>query len=203
MPLPREHGSWAMFVVPLIIGFAVAAQWQWRSIWLIAAALGLFLVRFPIDTMIKTRKRPATDRATLVRWAAIYGSIAALCGGWLIMFDQLYWLIPLGVLGVALLIYHWWLVERRREMSARGELAGIFGLALGAPLAYYVSTGTLNGSALGLWIGGGIYWRLGSRFNIGLAARYSSASVELFGVDVEAGGPMYGMLLGWGWPASK
>ena len=69
IPLPKEHGSWAMFAVPLIIGFAVAAQWQWRSILLIAAALGLFLVRFPIDTLIKTRKRPTADRARAL-WAA-------------------------------------------------------------------------------------------------------------------------------------
>src|SRR5512139_3088553 len=111
IPLPKEHGSWAMFSVPLIIGFAVAAQWHWRAIPLIAAALGLFLVRFPIDTLIKTRKRPQADRAWLIRWAIGYGSIAAVGGGWLIVFDQLYWLMPLGIVGVVLLAYHWWLVE--------------------------------------------------------------------------------------------
>ena len=104
MPLPKEHGSWAMFAVPLIIGLAVAAQWQWRSILLIAAALGLFLVRFPIDTLIKTRKRPIADRARLIRWAVAYGSIATICGGWLILIDRLYALIGMGLIGAALLI---------------------------------------------------------------------------------------------------
>src|SRR5512143_3583902 len=89
IPLPKEHGSWAMFAVPLIIGFAVAAQWQWRSILLIIAALGLFLVRFPIDTLIKTRKRPTADRAWLIRWSIAYISIAAIGGGWLIAVAQL------------------------------------------------------------------------------------------------------------------
>ena len=170
IPLPKEHGSWAMFAVPLIIGFAVAAQWQWRSIWLIAAALGLFLVRFPIDTLIKTRKRPNADRSRLIRWAIVYGSVAAIGGAWLIVFDRLFWLIPLGMSGLALLVYHWWLVERRKEMSARGELAGIFGLALGAPLAYYVSTGVLNGTALGLWIVNALYFG-GTVFYIKLKVR--------------------------------
>lgn len=170
LPLPKEHGSWAMFSVPLIVGFVVAAQWQWRSILLIAAALGLFLVRFPIDTLIKTRKRPTTDRARLIRWAAVYGSLAALCGGWLIVIDRLYWLIPLGLLGAALLAYHWWLVERRQEMTARGELAGIFGLALGAPLAYYASTGLIDGAALGLWIVNALYFG-GTVFYIKLKVR--------------------------------
>jgi archaellum biogenesis protein FlaJ (TadC family) len=170
IPLPKEHGSWAMFVVPLIIGFAVAAQWQWRAIGLIAAALGLFLVRFPIDTLIKTRKRPQADRAWLLRWAAIYGSLAAICGAWLIVIDRLYWLIPLGATGAALLAYHWWLVERRQEISARGELAGICGLALGAPLAYYVSTGVIDGTAIGLWIVNALYFG-GTVFYIKLKVR--------------------------------
>ena len=159
-----------MFAVPLIVGFAVAAQWHWRSIALIAAALGLFLVRFPIDTLIKTRKRPNAERAWLIRWAMVYGSMAAICGGWLIVIDRLYWLIPLSGLGMALLIYHWWLVERRKEMSARGELAGIFGLALGAPLAYYVSSSVLNGTALGLWIVNALYFG-GTVFYIKLKVR--------------------------------
>ncbi len=170
IPLPKEHGSWAMFAVPLIVGFTVAAQWPWRSLWLIAAALGLFLVRFPIDTLIKTRRRPTANRARLIRWAIGYGSIAALCGGWLIVVDRLYTLIGLGLLGAALLIYHWWLVERRQEMSARGELAGIFGLALGAPLAYYVSTAVLDGTALGLWIVNALYFG-GTVFYIKLKVR--------------------------------
>jgi hypothetical protein len=170
-PLPKEHGSWAMFSVPLIIGLIVAPHWQWRSLWLIAAALGLFLVRFPIDTVIKTRRRPAADRAGLIRWASGYGTIALLCGGWLIVIEQLYWLIPMGVIGAALLIYHWWLVERRQELSVRGELAGIFGLALGAPLAYSVSVGVLDGTALGLWIVNALYFG-GTVFYIKLKVRH-------------------------------
>jgi YwiC-like protein len=170
IPLPKEHGSWAMFAVPLIIGFTIGTPWQWRSILLVVAALGLFLVRFPIDTLIKTRKRPTADRAGLIRWSIVYGSIAALCGGWLIVIDQLYWLIPLGVLSAALLVYHWWLVERRKEMSARGELAGICGLALGAPLAYYASTGVIDGTALILWIVNALYFG-GTVFYIKLKVR--------------------------------
>ncbi len=174
IPLPKEHGSWAMFAVPLIIGLAVAAQstaqWQWRSLLLVVAALGLFLVRYPIDTVIKTRKRPAADRAWLMRWAIGYASIAAFGGGWLIVVARLVWLIPLGLLSMALLAYHWWLVDRRQEMSAQGELAGIGGLALGAPLAYYTVTGVLDGTALGLWIVNVLYFG-GTVFYIKLKVR--------------------------------
>ena len=55
----------------------------------------------------------------------------------------------------------------------------------------------------GAWAGGGIFWRLGSRFNLGLAARYSRSKVTLFDSDLEAGGYEGGLILGWGWPAAR
>lgn len=54
---------------------------------------------------------------------------------------------------------------------------------------------------VGAWVGGGLFWRLRTRVNIGIAVRYSRAQVRLFGADAEAGGIHAGMLLGWGWPA--
>lgn len=62
---------------------------------------------------------------------------------------------------------------------------------------------TNKDSTLGGWIGAGIFWRLGSRFNIGLAARVSRGQVTLAGQDGEAGGSHAGLILGWGWPAHK
>ncbi len=62
---------------------------------------------------------------------------------------------------------------------------------------------TVDDSTLGGWIGAGIFWRLGSRFNIGLAARVSRGQVTLNGTDAEAGGTHAGLILGWGWPAQK
>ncbi len=58
-------------------------------------------------------------------------------------------------------------------------------------------------TSAGAWAGGGFFWRLGSRFNLGLAARYSKAKVTLFDSDMEAGGYSGGLILGWGWPAAK
>ncbi len=81
-PLPKEHGSWAMWSVPLIVGAAVAPAWHWRVLILIGAALAFFLVRYPLATLIKTRKRSATDRAWWLRWSFGYGLIAAAGGAW-------------------------------------------------------------------------------------------------------------------------
>lgn len=68
--------------------------------------------------------------------------------------------------------------------------------------------------AVGWWVGGGLFWRLGERFNLGLNLRYSSAEIEfdrtgdplvddaLFEDDdnkLDVGGVHAGLILGWGW----
>lgn len=53
--------------------------------------------------------------------------------------------------------------------------------------------------APGLWLDGGIFWRLGRKFNLGLEARFSSAELGFTGREVQAGGVSLGLILGWGW----
>lgn len=56
-----------------------------------------------------------------------------------------------------------------------------------------------NDDAVGFWINGGVYWTLGTSFNIGIDLRYSHAKVTLFDVDAEAGGGHAGLLIGYHW----
>lgn len=51
----------------------------------------------------------------------------------------------------------------------------------------------------GVWLGGGIFWTLGSAFNLGLDAKITAAGVRLFGVRRNAGGLHLGLLLGYHW----
>jgi hypothetical protein len=69
-----------------------------------------------------------------------------------------------------LLLFHLWLVSRRQEMSVVGELAGIFGLALGAPMAYYTASGLLDITAAALWLVNALYFG-GTVFYIKLKVR--------------------------------
>jgi hypothetical protein len=169
-PIPKEHGSWAMLTAPLLLGLVIAPGWHWRVIALLVAALAFFLLRYPLATLVKTRRRPGANRLYLLRWAGIYGGIAVICGGWLILAHGLWWLLPLGLLGGLLLLFHLWLASRRQEMSAAGELAGIFGLALGAPMAYYTISGQLDGVAAALWLVNALYFG-GTVFYIKLKVR--------------------------------
>lgn len=169
-PIPREHGSWAMLTAPLLLGLALAPAWHGRALVLLVAALGFFLVRFPLATLVKTRRSAKTNRVYLWQWAAIYGGITALAGGWLVLAHRLWWLLPMGVIGGLLVLLHLWLITRRQEMSVGGELSGIFGLALGAPMAYYAASGRLDYTAAILWLVNALYFG-GAVFYIKLKVR--------------------------------
>jgi hypothetical protein len=51
----------------------------------------------------------------------------------------------------------------------------------------------------GLWLGGGIYWILGSHINLGFELGYSQARISFFGQKGEAGGSHAALLLGYHW----
>ncbi len=170
IPLPKEHGSWAMFAIPLGIGIVVAGVWRFELGLLLVAALGFFLMRYPLATLVKTRKRPSPERKILWRWAGIYAAIAAAAGTTLVLAYRLWWLAPMGAFGVALVAYNLWLISRRKEMTLRGELPGIVGLAMGAPMAYYVARGVLDETALLLWLINALYFG-GTVFYVKLKVR--------------------------------
>jgi len=54
-------------------------------------------------------------------------------------------------------------------------------------------------SAVGLWMGGGVFWRLGPYVNLGLSARLSGAKVNIRNEDLQTGGLHAGVVLGFGW----
>lgn len=53
--------------------------------------------------------------------------------------------------------------------------------------------------AIGAWVGIGTYWNITERFHVGVDMRYTTAEVELAGIDVEAGGYHAGVLAGLSW----
>ncbi len=169
-PISKEHGSWAMLIVPLLLGTIIAPVWHWRTLLLFVAAVGFFLSRYPLSILVRKRKRDQDKRAYLLRWTAIYAGITALSGGWLVFAERLWLLALMGVIGALLVAFNLWLIANKKQMSLMGELSGIAGLALGAPMAYYVASGYLDQTAIILWLLNALYFG-GTVFYIKLKVR--------------------------------
>ena len=58
---------------------------------------------------------------------------------------------------------------------------------------------SVDDSAMGFWLGGGVSFQVFRQFTVGAEISYSSAEVDLRGVDIESGGIHYGMFVGYHW----
>ncbi len=172
--LPREHGGWFLFLVPLAVGLGVGGAWNDRGLAFAAAALAFFLARQPLDLALKAQrgKRTRADLPALLAWLAIYGGAAAAAAGALLLRDRLWGLLPLGAVGAGLLALQLWAAAARLARTLWSEVIGAAGLALAAPGAHYAVTGAWSATAFALWalmatigVGGVLYsrWRLRRR----------------------------------------
>jgi hypothetical protein len=151
--LPAEHGAWALWLGPLAIGIGVAGWNGPATLWLVLAQLFAFLARQPLIILVKaiSGRRSRSDAAPALAWSVGYASLAALFAVVLIAsgYTQLLWaIIPIA----PMLIWQVWLVRERAERQMTIELAGSGMLALAAPTAVYVATGSLDAMGLLLWI---------------------------------------------------
>jgi YwiC-like protein len=156
--VPREHGAWGLLIVPMITGAGVAfrqASHIFPLILLSAAALALFWLRTPLESLIGTSaiRAESHDERRIVRTVAmILGAVAALALAVLLWAGRNADLWPLAGAVAAAFIGQAILKKLGRRARMASEMVGIIGLTAAAPAAYYVITGEFNTTAWMLWL---------------------------------------------------
>jgi YwiC-like protein len=156
--VPREHGAWGLLIVPMITGAGVAfrqASHIFPLILLSAAALALFWLRTPLESLIGTSaiRADSHDERRIVRTVAmILGAVAALALALLLWAGRNADLWPLAAAVAAAFIGQALLKKLGRRARMASEMVGIIGLTAAAPAAYYVITGEFNTTAWMLWL---------------------------------------------------
>ena len=155
--LPTDHGSWVFLLSPLLIGFFTSNSWNRTGWYLILAALAAFFLRQPVSLMVKAyagrRSRKILPATRL--WFSIYTLVGLFSLVQLIRagFAFVLWLAVPGILVFA---WHLWLVSRRAERHRIGvDILASGTLALAAPAAYWVGTGSPELTGWWLW---GLTW---------------------------------------------
>ena len=152
-PVTKEHGAWAVLLVPLVVGASSAERFSFDLVFLAAAALSFFLGYVPVEALLRERSG-AGQGAERVRqfrfWAGTYigagvlFTIPLLVSGWWL-------LLPIGGLAaIALLGTN--LLTRVSPKSVGRELIAVAGLTLTGPAAFYVATGSLGRPGATLWL---------------------------------------------------
>jgi hypothetical protein len=190
--LTREHGSWVVFAVPIIIGLGVAGRYTPDTIVLTVAALASFLASVPAQRLM--RAHAGELRAERV-WLFVYGAIALVAGSLLLVRGYVGVLIA-AILAAVAFAGSTAMVEGRRK-TAWSDLVATAGLSLGAPMAYYVASeggapgiGTLYLLTL-LWFG----WSM-VHVHVKLRASAFRGTAINLGAHAALGRPMIVVLLG-------
>jgi YwiC-like protein len=159
--LPREHGSWALWLLPLIaggvIGFAGApAGATVPAVWFSLAAIAAFLIHQPLESLLGVsvvKARSAREQRVAVFWVMGLTALAALGVLELVRLQRglvlLFAAVALGCFALSALC------GRTRALRVPKQLVGALGLTSTAAGAYYVTTGRVDGTALVLWL---VFW---------------------------------------------
>lgn len=148
--MPVEHGAWGFWLEPALLGLLVA--WSPAGVALALAALGLVLVRTPLQLALSDARRgrryPRTRAAW--RWALAYATVTLVALAAALVWAGTWTIVLPAVIAAPLVALQWRLERARQARSLMAEVAGA--LAMGALAASIGLAGGLAfGPALVLW----------------------------------------------------
>jgi hypothetical protein len=158
LALPKEHGSWGMFFVPVVLGLLAAGTWNLEAGLFVMAAFAMFLMREPFLTWWRLWRR-RMDARRQAAMLVLYGAVAAATGLTLIAKLGRPWLLPQAVVLSAVMV---WLAEatmRGWGRSVPAEVVAVLASTSAAPAAYYAARGEFGPS--------GVLWLLSAAYFIG------------------------------------
>ena len=164
MPIPREHGAWAVLYAPLIIGAASVGRFDVEILIFWVAVTAFFLARHPLSKLARLRAVGPIDADKFhywMHWFVVYLGVGLAATVPLLFYYKLWYLIPLGGVSALVLMAHLYLSTKRAERRLLGEFLGVAGLTLTAPGAYYVMQARLDDVGFLLWFWNLLYFTSG------------------------------------------
>lgn len=156
--VPREHGSWGLWLLPLISGAVVGYVFGPHAalapvLWFGLAAASAFLIYQPLESLlglslIKTRSQ-RQQRTALIWIIAL--TIAAICSVLELLHLQRFLVLLIGVVASGCFGVRF-LLGRSRRVRVLKQLIGALGLSSTAAGAYYAATGRMDRTALTIWL---------------------------------------------------
>lgn len=152
MPKPKEHGAWGMLYIPLLIAAGVSA-WNVRVLLMALTVTLIFLSQRPYSQLLTNRRirQDVRIRRRNLIWLAVYWTAGGTLMSLLYFHYSLETLPQFAWVGVPIAAAFTWFLKTNRMRTVAGELVGIFGLTLTAPLAHYASVGQVQPVGFWLW----------------------------------------------------
>jgi len=147
---PKQHGAWAMVILPGLISFFAVWRFNWLAVLLFFAAFLVFIAHYNFSENIKNLRRKKSlnfSQLGLGFGLTIFG----ICIGIFVMLEKLPTLWIFGVIATVLFVLHFVLIYIRKEMTVFGEMVGVAGLTLTSPMLVYALQNACDERLYGLW----------------------------------------------------
>jgi hypothetical protein len=161
--IPREHGAWGLLLVPLFTGVVAGFASEhriWPLLVFTVAALSLFWLRTPVESLIGTSSLTAStesERRTALIASMLLAALATACLAGLMWKGQNLQLLLLGGATALAFLVQSVLRSLGRKTRMTAQLVGAIGLVCTAPAAYYIGTGRFSERAFILWLANWIF----------------------------------------------
>jgi|GEM_PF-5968836 len=141
VPIPREHGSWAMWILPFFAAAAItgfpARQWL-----LLGCVFFAYLTLAPIELLEKSGVR----RRENTLWLLLYIAFSGICGVWLLPHYPGLLLFP--VIAFISFLINYYFIRHRAERHLLNDFTGILTLCCTFLAAYYVGANHVGTDAV-------------------------------------------------------
>ncbi|MFV9510124.1 YwiC-like family protein [Tepidibacillus sp. LV47] len=143
--LPKEHGAWAMWIAPFVIGVLVSKFYWYHFVLFIS----VFFAYISISPFIQGIKRP-TERKQMWKLSFQYLGIALLLGlPFLFFFPQLIWVFVSIIPFFFINLYY---AKQKKERALLNDLSAMIALTSTLLVSYLVGAEAIDQSAITLWI---------------------------------------------------
>lgn len=152
--LPKEHGAWGMVFTPFFIAAGMAWCFDLKMVFLLFSIFFFYVARRPFEELIgygSSGKQHLIEKRSLYQWLIAYMVLGALFIFPLFYKYHLYWLVMFGGFFILFMLINVVLIKMGNRRSVFGELIGIGGLCMTAPMGYYVVTGSMGWFNFFVW----------------------------------------------------
>ncbi|MCS7229124.1 MAG: YwiC-like family protein [Candidatus Kryptonium sp.] len=142
---PKEHGSWAILLIPFLIGAKVGGKFDIKTILFLVSVLSIFLSYQPALMLAKSRLKISSENVKdAMSSFLIFIPFAVISSLILIFYFNLYGLLIFGGIGVVAFLIQLYLAKLNLDKTYGGQIFATGVLVLTAPSAYYVGVGRFD-----------------------------------------------------------
>lgn len=156
----REHGTWAMLIVPAVTGIIHAPQASAALLPFLLAIFFLFFAYTPAEILfveLNHHKKGSLKYRTAFLWFCIYLTVGLSGGVIAVFYYQKYGLLLFG-LAAALCFAFGLIADKNYKAPLVRDISAILGLTVIAPAVYYYLNGTSVTTAFLLWFYNAVYF---------------------------------------------